>query len=135
MQIPNSAVLLDTHCWIWAANGDSRMKLLQGYRGRCLVSAISVWEVAMLSEKKRITLLPDVDSWVQRHLKPPVNLKPLTPEISLKSATLPDFHGDPADRILVATSAVTQIPLLTADRKIQTWCQQRESYRDLIIPL
>jgi PIN domain nuclease of toxin-antitoxin system len=32
-----------------------------------------------------------------------------------------DFHGDPADRIIVATAMTLGIPLITADEKIIRW--------------
>lgn len=37
------------------------------------------------------------------------------------SCRLPDFHGDPADRIIVATAITLGIPLITADEKIIRW--------------
>ncbi len=44
----------------------------------------------------------------------------LTPEISLASTQLPgNFHNDPADQIIVATSNILGIPLVTADEKIR----------------
>lgn len=46
---------------------------------------------------------------------------PLTAEISMASCRLPDFHGDPADRIIVATAITLGIPLITADEKIIRW--------------
>ena len=50
-----------------------------------------------------------------------MSLAPLTAEISLASCRLPDFHGDPAARIIVATAITLGIPLITADEKIIKW--------------
>ena len=71
--------------------------------GRILVSAISVWEVAMLEALDRIGLSRPVEEWVRSALRAPgVRLLPLTPEIAVESTRLPDAPpGDPADRILV----------------------------------
>jgi PIN domain nuclease of toxin-antitoxin system len=38
--------------------------------------------------------------------------------IIIKSTQLSDFHKDPADQIIVATSIISGMPLLTADEKI-----------------
>lgn len=65
--------------------------------------------------------MPDVESWFSANLEPPVSLAPLTAEISLASCRLPDFHGDPADRIIVARAITLGIPLITADEKIIRW--------------
>jgi PIN domain nuclease of toxin-antitoxin system len=39
----------------------------------------------------------------------------------MASCRLPDFQGDPADRIIVATAITLGIPLITADEKIIRW--------------
>lgn len=71
--------------------------------------------------KGRLTLMPDEESWFSANLEAPVSLAPLTPGISTASCRLPDFHGDPADRIIVATAITLGIPLVTADDKILRW--------------
>jgi len=38
------------------------------------------------------------------------------------STRLPgDFHGDPSDRLIVASSLVHKAPLVSKDEKIQSW--------------
>jgi len=71
----------------------------------------------------KITLPLPIDDWVRDALAyPDVQLVNLTPEIAIASTRLPDpFHKDPADRILVATARVLNIPILTADAKILTY--------------
>jgi PIN domain nuclease of toxin-antitoxin system len=75
----------------------------------------------MLEMKGRLSLAPDVATWFSANLEPPVALVPLTPEISFTACRLPDFHGDPADRMIVATAITLGIPLITADEKIIHW--------------
>jgi len=135
MPIRNTCVLLDTHAWVWAMEGDSRASGIQDFTGTCAVSVMSVWEVGMLESKGRLELDPSVDFWVEKNLKPPVVLQALTPEISILSTRLQEFHGDPVDRILVATACVTGHPLVTADRKILSWLKSREEWRHLAVEL
>ncbi len=118
------AAVLDTHVWVWAAAGDVRANALKEFRGAAIVSAISTWEVSMLEMKNRLELQPDAESWFQQNLASPVSLEPLSPEISLVSCQLPDFHGDPADRMIVATAMVLGLPLITADSKIIAWNEE-----------
>jgi PIN domain nuclease of toxin-antitoxin system len=132
--LPHS-VVLDTHAWLWLDAADPRIrkpKVLEAIegaraRGGVLVSAISVWEVALLESKQRIVLHQDCHLWVRTALAAPgVILQPLSPEIAVESTRLPgDFHGDPADRILVATSRVLNAPLVTADRQILAYGERK----------
>jgi PIN domain nuclease of toxin-antitoxin system len=115
MSSPGAApLLLDTHYWIWMQLGEARHfteRMLRAVRqaaatGRLLVSVISAWELGMLEAKGRILLKPSCEEWVREALATPgLALAPLTPEIALESSRLPGpFHGDPADRIIVATA-------------------------------
>jgi PIN domain nuclease of toxin-antitoxin system len=46
----------------------------------------------------------------------------LTPRIAIKSTVLGDaFHGDPVDRILVATALEHAIPLISKDKRISAY--------------
>ena len=58
--------------------------------------------------------------WVKQALSAPgISLAPLTPEIAVLSNRLPgEFHGDPADRIIVATALELNAILVTKDKKI-----------------
>jgi PIN domain nuclease of toxin-antitoxin system len=87
------------------------------------IPVISCWEISMLVAKSRIELSMDVEVWIDLALQhPKVKLLPLTPAIAVLSTQLPgDFHGDPADRLIVATSLMQQAPLISKDRKIQSW--------------
>ena len=115
------AAVLDTHAWVWASMGDARAGALKIYRGGVILSAISLWEVAMLESKGRLALKPDLESWISANLASPVSLEPLSPDIAIGSSRLPDFHGDPADRIIVSTAIALGIPLITADQSIIQW--------------
>lgn len=119
------AAVFDTHVWVWSAAGDPRAEKLRDFSGTAIVSAISQWEVSMLAMKGRLILKPDEESWFSANLASPVSLAPLTAEIALTSCRLPDFHGDPADRIIVATAMTMGIPLITADQEIIRWNEQK----------
>jgi PIN domain nuclease of toxin-antitoxin system len=124
-------LILDTHVWIWAINGDVHQlspncvaAIESVSEGTQLgVSAISVWEVGMLEAKGRIQLGKVCIDWVREALSAPgLRLLPLTPEIAIESSRLPgELHGDPADRILAATSRVMSATLITKDRKLLSY--------------
>lgn len=50
---------------------------------------------------------------------PGLTLAPMTPDIAVEACYLPgDFHGDPADRLIVATARVEGATLVTRDAGI-----------------
>jgi PIN domain nuclease of toxin-antitoxin system len=121
-------ILLDTHIFLWLLNGDSKLdpKNLKRIEdssnsgGRICISAISIWETAMLEKKGRITLAQPVDRWVEQMIRlSSAKVMELSVEILLDSCHLPgEFQSDPADRMIAATSRVHNIPLITQDEKI-----------------
>ena len=71
----------------------------------------------MLVSKDRLTLGRPVVDWVLAFLaKPGVELVPLTAEIGMDAGSLPStVHGDPSDRIIIATARALDCPVLTGD--------------------
>lgn len=108
---------LDTHMLIHALRGDVRSRertLLAAHSWG--VAAIVLWELAKLAQLGRITLDLD-DAEVVRVLSG-IHVWPLDFAIARASTQL-DFHGDPADELIAATSLVHGVPLLTRDRRIR----------------
>jgi PIN domain nuclease of toxin-antitoxin system len=89
-------------------------------RSHLAVSSISVWELAMLETKGRITLSRALDEWVSDALTSKgVHLAQLTPEIAIESSRLPgEAHGDPSDRMIIATARILGATLVTCDEQI-----------------
>jgi len=121
------SLLLDTHVLIWwmAESGS----LSEGQRGLlagvsparpALVSDISLWEIATLCERGRISLSLPVREWLERATAPPfVQRIGISPAVAAQVAALPaSFHRDPADRIIVSTAMILGATLLTCDRRI-----------------
>lgn len=133
--MPSEPVLLDTHCWVWVELGVVRRLSRAAVsairkaesRGNLLVSVISVWELGLLEKRGRVALPMNIRGWIeQAFAKPGISLAPLTPEIAIESAQLPgDLHGDPADRIIVATARVVGATLLTKDSRLVAYSQHK----------
>lgn len=116
--------VLDTHTWVWWLDGDPRLsdaarEAIEG-GGELTVSAISVWELATLERLGRLTVTPDIRTWVRRALAHPgVEECAVTPEIALTAGSLlSPFPGDPADRVIYSTALTKGARLVTADRRI-----------------
>ena len=118
---------LDTHVLIWLVTGDTRLDLPirerieeAGRSDQVLLPVAAFWEIAMLVMKRRLELGSPVVSWVSEVVaRPGLVVVPLTPQIAVESYALPGrFHGDPADRMIVATTRGSDATLITRDRDI-----------------
>lgn len=74
----------------------------------------------MLVRKRRISLGIDSADWLADAMAlPRVQLLPLTPVIAIAAGNFGDvLHGDPADRIIVATAQHHRATLITRDERI-----------------
>lgn len=127
-------IVLDTHAWIWLLSGDNRInkkhilaKIYKNIPTRSIyVSEISAWEVAMLVSKKRIKISGSLVDWIKEgQIAPGIQSINLTPEIISESVSLPDsFHGDPADRLIVATARILKAELVTMDKAILNYSKK-----------
>jgi PIN domain nuclease of toxin-antitoxin system len=128
-----SALLLDTHIWLWYAEGNSEklrkasVKKLDTarMRGGLLVSAISVWEIGALSARGRIRLSIPLRDWAEKALGVPgFHFAPLDAAAAAESTLLPgDPHGDLADRFLIATARTQGVALATRDEHILSYAK------------
>ncbi len=123
-------IVLDTHAWIWfTSKPEALSKKAQKAvdaavkEKNVLVSSISVWEVALLVNKKRLKLSMDVTDWIAKSENLPfIQFIPVSNSIAVKSVNLPQpLHPDPADRIIIATALSIGAPLVTKDKKISDY--------------
>lgn len=118
-------LLLDTHVIVWAASDvdslDRRVAtLLTDARHELWMSSVSAWELAILSERRRINLRPDTERWLAGAVAG-LGLKeaPLTSAIAIESRRLSLPTEDPADRFIAATARVNECALVTADAALR----------------
>ena len=125
-------VLLDTHAWVWLVEGREGLAppgvdLMERASEESLlrVSVISVWEVGVLEAKGRLRFNMECLDWIDQALGlPGMSLMPLTPTICVRSTRLPgDLHGDPADRLIVATARELGATLVTRDTRVLRYAE------------
>jgi PIN domain nuclease of toxin-antitoxin system len=120
-------ILLDTHVVIWLTTNDAGVgqQSLALYRqsleaGELAISAISFWEMAMLKAKGRLEAATSPTQHRALMIDAGAQELPVTGDIGILAAEL-DLHGDPADRLIVATAIIHGATLMTADRTLLRW--------------
>jgi PIN domain nuclease of toxin-antitoxin system len=123
-----SLILLDTHVLLWLDRDDpslgstaDRMAERALAAGALATSAITFWEVALLLAKDRLELPRTVGEWRHDLVTNGLVECPVIGEIGIVAARLEDLHGDPADRIILATALHHRATLVTVDQRILDW--------------
>ena len=120
-------IVLDTHVWLWWLHDPAKLsppayKLLQQEQvsGAFMISAISVWEVAVKVQSGKLAIPMDISRWYELAKSYSATvIEPLSPVDAIASTQLPgDFHKDPADRIIISLARRLSVPLVTCDSKI-----------------
>ncbi len=122
------SIVLDTHALLWWLAEDGRLSK----RARRTidesplvgVSAISMWEVAMLVAKRRVELDRPVAVWANDlSATPGVAVLPIDGSTAVAAGELAEFHGDPADRLIVASTLTARARLVSKDDRIRSWAK------------
>ena len=122
-------LLLDTHVWLWwlfgqqqlAARDREALDALTAAGTPPGLSAISLWEAQLLAAKGRLAVDSPLTHWLPTAAAPEtVVVLPIDVAVILALDGLPaGFHGDPADRIIVATARAHGLPLASHDGSIR----------------
>jgi PIN domain nuclease of toxin-antitoxin system len=117
-------LLLDTHIWLWSVLEPEKLTArvaseLESSENELWLSPISIWELLILVEKRRVTLDRDPVAWIAAAQEAmPLLEAPLTGEVAIRSRSVDLPHEDPADRFIAATAAVYGLTLVTGDGRI-----------------
>jgi PIN domain nuclease of toxin-antitoxin system len=114
-------LLLDTQALLWWRHGTKKL----GPRARATitrdatdvrVSAASAWEIATKFYAGRLTLPAPAEAWMVAALDDS-GFRPLviTVEHAVAAGALPQVHGDPFDRMLIAQAQIESLTIVTSD--------------------
>lgn len=110
-------VVLDTHVVLWwlvddpALSTEARMAIADPGND-VLVSAASVWEIAIKQALGKLRAPGDLLAQFERHR---FRRLPVTDVHALRAGALPRLHDDPFDRMLVAQAAQEGLCIATRD--------------------
>lgn len=132
-------LLLDSHVWVWTVAGESGLgpkatAFIRDIASKqaIAVSEVSFWELAVKAAKGKLDLMPDPGEWLNRAAQVHgIGVVELNRQIMVRAAMLDWPHGDPADRMLVATAMFYDLQLATADRVVLDYARTVRSLRVL----
>jgi PIN domain nuclease of toxin-antitoxin system len=114
-------LLLDTNVVVWllisdhAAVSEPAVEALTDERNRVIVSAVSVWEIAI---KRSLGKLDLPDGWATALSRLDFAPLPITALHAERVERLPWHHRDPFDRLLVAQAQMEDAALVSADARL-----------------
>lgn len=122
---PTSPVLIDTSALIWWVSDAPQLSrkarvILLDPTQSILVSAVSFWEIGSKVRRGRLVLPSSFSDFVDV-ISSMDRVTILSADLAewLEAADLEWGHRDPADRLIVATARLRNIPLISSDRVIQ----------------
>ncbi len=119
------AVILDSHVWVFyaigaplAKRGLSRIeKARKG--GRLQIAAVTLWEVALLAQERKIRFVQPPGEWFREALaRTEVTVAALDAAVAVDAARLLHLLRDPADCQIASTALRAGVPLVTRDTRL-----------------
>lgn len=116
-----TSYLLDTHVWLWLQTTPERIRhevveLLADRAHTLLLSAASSWEIAIKYRLGKLPLPESPAAYVPERMRlSGVTALPIEHAHTLRVADLPEHHGDPFDRLIIAQAQLLNVPIVTAD--------------------
>jgi PIN domain nuclease of toxin-antitoxin system len=120
-------LLVDSHSLIWAVDDPSRLSpaataALQDPAHELLVSAATVWEIAIKVGLGKLTLSSSYRDWMKRAITDlGLSMLPVTVDCANAQVALPLHHRDPFDRLLIAQALTDGVPVVSADLQFDAY--------------
>ena len=113
-------ILLDTHTFLWFLGGNSELSkqarmFIENSEHEKYISIASFWEIAIKNSLGKLTLdVPFVELKTEA-MKNRFQILPITFEDTLQLSTLPFYHSDPFDRIIISQAKENNLILISRD--------------------
>lgn len=114
-------LLIDTHALLWFQAGDRRLSrtaraAMEADAAELIISAATVWEMAIKSSLQRLELPGSVDDYILEKIGQGYRVAPIAWEHAARVEQLPFHHRDPFDRLLASQALVDGHAVVTRDR-------------------
>jgi PIN domain nuclease of toxin-antitoxin system len=120
-------LLLDTHTLFWSVEEPSKvsataMAAMQDPANDLLLSAATIWELAIKVGQGKITLSMPYRQWMETAMADlDLEILPVTVEYAERQSVLPPHHKDPFDRLMIAQALVDGIRIVSVDAVLDAY--------------
>jgi PIN domain nuclease of toxin-antitoxin system len=119
-------LLLDTHAFLWFVTGDRHLtprarRVMESDDAELILSAASVWEMAIKARLGRLTLPATVEEYIAEKITAGFRILPVEWQHGATVEQLPLHHRDPFDWLLVAQALAEGLPVVTGDRAFRAY--------------
>ncbi|MCP4110473.1 MAG: type II toxin-antitoxin system VapC family toxin [Desulfobacteraceae bacterium] len=124
-------ILLDTCALLWWTLDPEKLSdeatdvCDRIYSNGAFISSISIWEIGIKIKKNKLDINTDIREYTDRvKALNIIEIIPVDEDIWVESVSLEWEHRDPADRTIVATAKLRNVPIVTSDRIIREFYQR-----------
>lgn len=124
-------LLLDTHTFLWFIDGNPKLssyarQLIEELGNERLLSVASLWEMSIKNSLGKLKLpLPFTKLVTEQVYGNAIELLHIAPEHLDVLRTLPFYHKDPFDRLILAQSLSEDIPILSREKAFDDYAIRR----------
>lgn len=122
-----SLLILDTHIWFWWVVNDSKLprniaQVIESDGQSVAIASISIYELVLLIQKGRIVIDLPLEEWLhEATVETGIKILETNSIIARQAALLPFHHGDPLDRIIIATALIYDARLASVDTQFPAY--------------
>jgi PIN domain nuclease of toxin-antitoxin system len=120
-------LILDTHTLLWSADdpsklGASAVIALNDPANDLVISAATIWEMSIKVGQGKLSLSMPFRTWMERAITVlDLDILPITIGYADRQASLPPHHKDPFDRLIIAQSLESSIPVVSVDAAFDSY--------------
>ena len=124
-------LLLDTHTFLWFIEGNPLLsryarRLIGDVANERFLSIASLWEMAIKASIGKLRLSLSFAELIVHHVQGnAIQILPIEPEHLDELRTLPFYHKDPFDRLIISQGLLEHIPVLSRDKVFDDYGIQR----------
>jgi PIN domain nuclease of toxin-antitoxin system len=112
-------LLLDTHTFLWFVDDNPKLSnhfkdLIEDENNVGYLSIASLWEMSIKYNLNKLRLDPNYEEFVKREVTTSdIRLLAIELDHLRVNATLPFYHRDPFDRVIIAQSIAENLPIIS----------------------
>ncbi len=120
-------ILLDTQAFLWLSSDNKKLsktarETFLNEKNNFFLSLVSIWEMSIKSSLGKLKFRSSMERFILNESQENnIEQMTITFQHVIKVQTLPFYHRDPFDRLLVAQALIEDIPILSSDAALEKY--------------